>query len=148
MIPSLLGFILFIRGYTRLFLRTKSSKEKFIEMAKSQGCYTEATYVSRRIRYANRYANATSNRNDRYTVKYEYKVNGKIYYKKVLFQSEGSISCGYPLNIVVYFDKNNPRKAYCKEELDYGTHKSLGCFTDIAIAFIAMWFVNNILSYI
>lgn len=114
-----------LAGYIRLFFKRTTGKEKFIEKAKSAGHYTAGTIRKSKRSYGNDDSNNSYFRNDRIKVTYGYKVNGKEYQKRLLFQSPGCVSIDYPYEITVYFDPKNPAKAVCKEEIS--ADRSGGC---------------------
>lgn len=82
-------------------------------------------------------------KNDRYKIKYSYQVNGKTYYKKITFQSPGTVSTNYSYTIMVYYDKNNPKKAYTKIEGKRGD-----VFFSIAVSLIIILVIYNLLKLI
>lgn len=145
-IALVVGFILLVRGYIRLFSKNKSWKEKIMEKAKIRGDFTTARCVKTTIRRESYDASESDFlRNRLYIVKYEYEVEGKKYYKTLTYQNPGSVSCQYPVEITIYYDSKRPGKGYCINEIDEGTKKSFGCFSSIIFAFFVMWLIINIL---
>ncbi len=139
------GVIILVRGYMRLFKKDKGYRHKFISKAEKEGCFRSAKCIKTTIR-GNSFDSSKSQfiRNKAYFVTYEYEVDGQRYHKTLEYQDIGSVSCRYPVEVTVYFDKKNPKKAYCRNEVDAGTRKNMGCLWSILSAVFVMWLILNI----
>lgn len=143
-IAIVFGLIVFIYLFITKVLNNKNRINKFIEKCELEGTKTEATCVSTKLVLGNDESGNSYFKNDRYKVKYFYQVNGKTYYKKITFQSPGTVSTNYPYTIMVYYDKNNPKKAYTKIE----GKRSGGCFFSVAVSLIIILVIYNLLKLI
>lgn len=143
-IAVILFIITIILGYIRLFFPVKTRKHKFIEKAEAQGNHTTGTCIkSKRIRGNDE--SSGSNKHDRYKITYEYIVNGISYTKNVVFQCPG-ISPDYPYTITIYYNPNKPQKAVCKEDIDIGLHRNLGCLWTFVIGVIVFQLAYHLLK--
>ena len=105
---------------TATFYKTQKQKgskaHRLIQEATKQGCVVPGVAIKTSTRHGDRDADSSYYRYDLVTVKYEYEVEGKKYYKKMRFQSPGAFTTSYPQNVQIYYDATNPKKAACKEE--------------------------------
>ncbi len=140
--------IFLVKGYADLFRTKKSKKEIFMDRAKERGDFVEAVKCKSWIKPGDRNSNKQSRRTPTYIVTYEYFVGGERYTKTLHFQSPGMAGCDYPGKITVYYDRNNPKKAYSKNDINETVKKNAGCFGTILKGFIAMFLVIHGLGII
>lgn len=138
--------IVLVVCYIKLFLRGRSTNQKFIEKAKAQGNFTTATLVDNKLRSGNDESGNASFKNDRMKCTYEYKMNGISYKKKITFQSPGMVAVKFPYTITVYYDPENPSKSICKEEGSQGSQRTAGCLGTIALTAITFTVIYNLLK--
>lgn len=153
------GFIVFIYSFIRLFIYGKTQKQRFIEKAKEKGWVTEGIFVdfkrrtyTRRSRGRNRYRRKRYGykryRYDILTVKYEYFVNGKSYYKKLKFQIRKWDRAEFPHKVKVYFDPKNPKKAVCPQQATEAHQKENGCLLTILFTIATIKIVYELIKRI
>mgnify|MGYP004675663621 FL=1 len=147
-IALIAGAIVFVVCYIKLFLKGKSSRQRFIERAKEQGSFVTATLIDHKRRLGNDESGNSYFQNDRMKCTYEYKVNGITYKKKLTCQSPGLVSIKLPYEITVYYDPRNPAKSVCKEEASQGAQRSAGCLGTIIFAIVAFELAYNLLKLI
>lgn len=146
----IMGISLVITGIISYFVygRQKNKKTKnqlFIEKAASGGYCTVGVYVSSKVIRGIRESSNSVERSDTVKVKYRYVVNGITYYKQLTFLKEGRISVDSPLEIKVYYDPENPKKAVCPQEATRGMQVRSGCMTTMVITIITLTVVFNVL---
>lgn len=134
-IVATIFFSILLAGYIRLFFKRKTRKDKFIEKAKAAGHCATGIVVKNKIAFGNDESGNSYFRNDRMKVVYEYKVGGKAYRKKLVFQSPGMVSVQYPYQIDVYYNPKNPAKGVCKEEIS--EDRSGSCLGTILLAVVS-----------
>lgn len=139
LIPGIVGILVFIFCYFRLILFGKSRKQKFVEKAKENGNFVEGVFVDFRISRGSHESKNDAFGEDDYIVKYEYCVDGMKYYKKLRFNSGGSMTKCYPSKIMVYYNPNNPKKAIAGNEATAVQQKKSGCLTSFVVTGIVVW---------
>ena len=92
-----------------LIYKTKTLNERFVEKCRKCGTSTRAEAVKTRTFYKDRGDNARDGF-AKFIITWEYTVNGKIYKKTTLEQSNDGRG-GHEFYRTIYYDKNNPRKA-------------------------------------
>lgn len=149
----IMGISLVITGIVSLFtynrLKNKQTKnQKFIEKATRAGCYTSGHYETSKVILGVEGSSNVKYREDKLKVKYKYMVNGISYYKHVTFQSTGRVGTDFPVEIKVYYDPHNPKKAICPQEATKAMQVRSGCMTTIVITIITLIVVFNLLRTI
>ena len=86
-VALIVGAIVLVVCYIKLFLKGRSFNQRFVERAKAQGSFTTATLIDHKCRLGNDESGSSYFQNDRMKCTYEYKVNGTSYKKKMTFQS-------------------------------------------------------------
>lgn len=150
LICCLFGFIIAITGIVITIVRAasgKSKKEKFIENAKQNGCFTKAKAVFNKHHFGNDGHNSAAYGKDREIVVYEYTVNGKKYTKKIIYEHSGT-SSDYPYEITVYYNPKNPKKIVREGEVTKNSKAQVGCFTTIFVTILAMKGIVELLEYL
>lgn len=145
-IALIAGAIVLVLCFIKLFLRGRSTNQKFIEKAKAQGNFTTATLIDNKLRLGNDESGNANFKNDRMKCTYEYKINGISYKKKITFQSPGMVAVKFPYTITVYYDPKNPSKSICKEEASQGSQRTSGCLGTIALTAITFIVIYNLLK--
>lgn len=117
----LTGLALMVAGVVAYLSRniklgSVANRAKFIEKAKAAGNYTIGKYVDSKRLLGNRESSNLVYRSDTLKVKYCYQVNGIEYFKNLQFQSPGKIFIDFPVDVTVYYDPKNPKKAVCPNE--------------------------------
>ena len=120
-------------------------KRRFIEKAASGGYCTVGVYDSSKVIRGIRESGNSVERSDAVKVKYRYEVNGITYYKQLTFLKEGRISVDSPLEIKVYYNPRNPKKAVCPEEATKAMQVRSGCMTTMVIFVLALICVRYLL---
>ena len=146
----IMGISLAITGIISYFVygrqKTKKTKNQhFIEKAASGGYCTVGTYDSSKVIRGIRDSDNSVERSDTVKVKYRYEVNGITYYKQLTFLKEGRISVDSPLEIKVYYDPANPKKAVCPQEATKAMQVRSGCMTTMVITVITLVVVRGVL---
>lgn len=147
-IALIVGAIVLVICYIKLFIKGRSHNQKFIENAKEKGNYTTGKLIDNKLRLGNDESGNANFKNDRMKCTYEYIVNGVSYKKKITFQSPGMVAVKFPYTVTVYYDTKNPANSVCKEEATQGAQRSKGCFSTIALAAIAFMIIYNLLKLI
>lgn len=132
--------------YKKKFNKKGSKKNQFIESAKKKGCVTQGVAVSSKFQAGIRGHSNPTLRADSRTVKYEYRVDGKVYHKEMTFQSPGLTHVRYPDAVTVYYDRSNPRKAICPEEATKAQEVRAGGLGTIAVFIATLFVVINLLK--
>lgn len=138
------GILVFIYLFMKKIIKGESWKTNLIEKASKNNCFTQATCIDRKLHLGNDDSGNGTFKNDRMKVKYEYQVNGRKYYKKLNFQSPGCVSVNYPYTITVYYKKNNPKKAVCKNEIQQT--KETGCLIVFIVTIATILIVKQLLT--
>lgn len=125
-VAAVIGFIFFLIRY---FSKKPTKIQRFAEKAKENGCVQTAQAVSRRVNAGTGDISDPERMHTKVFVKYSYVVNGKDYIKSVMYKKGWSTSTDYPFEITVYYDKNNPKKAYSHFEVNSASanKKANGC---------------------
>ena len=131
--------------YKKKFNKSGSKKNQFIERSKKKGWVTQGVAVSNKFRGGIQGHSSPYMRADARTVKYEYRVDGKTYYKEMTFQSPGMTYVSYPDIVTVYYDRVNPRKAFCPEEATKAQEIKAGGLGAIGVFIATLFIVINIL---
>lgn len=147
-VALIVGAIVLVVCYIKLFLKGRSFNQRFVERAKAQGSFTTATLIEHKCRLGNDESGSSYFQNDRMKCTYEYKVNGTSYKKKMTFQSSGMVSIKFPYEITVYYDPKNPSKSVCQEEASQGSQRTAGCLGTIIFAVVAFEIAYNLLKLI
>lgn len=124
---------------------TPTRKQKFIEKSRQVGCCTTGYYESSKVILGVKESGNIKYREDKLKVKYKYIVNGIPYYKFITFQSTGRVGTDFPVDVKIYYDSNNPKKAICPQEATKAMQVRHGCMTTIVITVITLAIVFNFL---
>lgn len=99
------GFVIFVFFFIKSYLKGKSLKQRFVEKAEADGYVTEGVCIkTRRSLGTEKSGGFRAFKYDTLIVTYEYFVNRKSYYKKINYESPGSVSIDFPYKVAVYFD--------------------------------------------
>lgn len=129
-----------IFGYKYFVWGTYKRRMKFVEKAKENGCVAVATRV--RSQSKTETFMMVSPDKDAVKVTYEYEVDGKKYYKKVIFERPMHV----PWTITIYYAGHNPKKVVTSAELKFGQNsEQMGCITTILFAFLIFQIVGRAL---
>lgn len=132
---ALSAIYLFIRlVVVRKNTRTTRLKEK----AERDGTIVTATAIKKFYR-----ENDDETRTVGTHVIYEYVVDGKKYRRKLYFADDD-----YPLDITIYYDKSNPRKAIDGGDVSTEGQVANGCATTLIVPIIITILVRNLLRLI
>lgn len=123
--------------YNKWLKQRGSKKLRFIKAAKKAGNYTQGVKVDSKFYGGIRDHESRDVRNDSLVVKYKYIVNGISYFKKMEFQSPGSLVIKHPEIVTVYYDSRNPKKAVCPEEAD-STDEKQSRLVKVLLLFLAI----------
>ena len=145
-IALIVGAIVLVLCYVKLFLKGSSLNQNYIERAKAHGWFTTATLIDSKLRLGNDESGNAYFKNDRMKCTYEYRVNGIPYKKKIEFQSPGMVAVKFPYTITVYYDPKNPSKSVCREEASQGSQRTMGCLGTIVFSAIAFVIIYNLLN--
>lgn len=143
-ISLVIGFLVAVPCY-RWSRHKKSKKRLFIEKAQKAGNCVVGEYASSRVLPGDLSSSNPRHRESSEIVKYKYTVGGIDYYKSLRFQTKGVIGTDYPYRVNVYYDPNNPRKAFCLEEADPSQQIQSGCLTTIGMTILAMFISFHII---
>ena len=126
----------------------KTGKQRFIEKAKAAGNCTRGEYEDSEVSLGVADSNNSHFRNDTLIVKYRYTVDGLVYHKALPFQSPGRASIDFPSSVEVYYDPQNPKKAFCPEEATQAHQRRSGCLLSIGGTFIFLFLSFHLLRLI
>lgn len=93
---------------------------RFREKAKAHGCVTTGYFDKRRQRYSVEEINGNDYYHYTVTIRYKYTVDGAEYYTKVKYSHPNENKDAYlddPMQVTVYYDKQNPKKAYAASKV-------------------------------
>lgn len=120
----IIGTVLSVK-YTYL-----SRKVQFRERARAQGCATRGVCEKRRQSYSiSESPSGTETYYHTVTIKYKYTVDGVDYYKKVKYRHDSFDKDDHfddPMNINIFYDAGNPKKAYAESEVSDDAAKHSG----------------------
>lgn len=97
-----------------------SWRVRFREKAKAKGCVTTGYFAKRRRRYRVEEKNGDDFYHYVVTIKYKFTVNGADYYTKVKYHHQDQDRDPHlddPMQVTVYYDEANPKKAYAESKL-------------------------------
>lgn len=137
------GALLFVFLFVSVFLKGKTKGNRLMNNAKKNGCST----VGRAVKNDYRRFTGPEGRYRSEIVTYEYFVEGKRFEKKITFSDPGVV-INYPNQVEIFYDKNNPAKAYADVELTKNKQKQTGCYIAIVIPIIAIILIYNLLKLI
>ncbi len=140
------GFVVFVFCYFKIFWHGRSREQKFIEKAKEQGNFVEGNFVDYKISLGNESSKSARLRYDSYIVKYEYIVEGKKYYKKLVFRTKGNMRANYPYTITVYYDPKKPHKGVAGNQATNQVQKTRGCLVTVIITLVVIRVMIRILG--
>lgn len=118
MVVAAVAFILSLIFGTKLM--QFSWRVRFREKAKAKGCVTTGYFEKRRRTYQIEERNGVESYNYTVTIKYKYTVDGVEYYTKAKYYHENQNKDPYlddPMQVTVYYDEMNPKKAYPESKL-------------------------------
>ena len=130
--------VISITGYLRMFRKSPSRKQKFIETAKQKDNFATAFLVDTKYRYADRFSEDMRKQEDFCIAVYEYTVNGNTYQKKLRFDALGKNTPAVPRSITIYYDPHHPQKGICPNEATVAHRNSAGCFFTVVGAFFGI----------
>ena len=81
-VALIVGAIVLVVCYIKLFLKGRSFNQRFVERAKAQGSFTTATLIEHKCRLGNDESGSSYFQNDRMKCTYEYKVMGRLIKRK------------------------------------------------------------------
>lgn len=116
----------------------KTLNERFVEKCRKHGTVTRAEAIKTRTFYKDRGDNARDGF-AKFIITWQYMVNGKIYKKTTLEQSNNGRG-GYEVYRTIYYEKNNPRKAQFLK----AKSPVLGCLTGIIFWIIVIFLAIKI----
>jgi hypothetical protein len=132
--------------FNKNYKKKGSKNHQFIQRAEKKGCVVQGTAVSSEFRGGIYGHSSPYMRADARIVKYEYRVDGRVYYKKMTFQSPGMTHVSYPDTVKVYYDASNPAKAVCREEATKAQQIRSGGLATIGVFILTLFVVINILK--
>lgn len=130
-IGAVVGILVFITGAVCSTKLTHLSRRiKFRESAKAQGHIARGVCHKRRQSYSvSESPSGTETYRYVVTIKYKYTVDGMEYFKKVKYRHESFQENDHfddPLNINIFYDGNDPKRAYAESELSEEAVKHTG----------------------
>lgn len=137
-VAFLCGVATFVYLFVTKFIKGNTKAVKFKAKSEQDGCVTEAKAVKFDYR---RHIGEDERRNS-CIVTYEYFVDNVRYTKKLEFQDVFA-TITYPDSVMIYYSKQNPRKAYDELELrpdrqkQYAFHLSL--IAPIVVIEVVYW---------
>lgn len=131
--------------YIKMLFLSSAGDPRFVAKAKAKGNVTSGNYVS------GKYSQRTDHRGERYfdtryTVKYQYQVGGKSYYKKLKYYAEHGCGVEYPHQITIYYDANHPKRAKAESEVTPSARGAKGCIVSIVAPLVVMKVVDLLLG--
>lgn len=126
----------------------KTKKQKLVDKAKAAGTVTVGHCVDSRLNFGDRGNSDADLANDSVVVKYIYTVNGRDYYKTMQYRNNGSLRKDHPINVYIYYDAGNPKKAVCQEEVTAMANVRSGCLTTIGTFIVTLFCVFHLLRFL
>lgn len=125
-----------------------SPRQRFIDKARENGCYTTASRVGISIKHGDHSSGDPAKRHDMGYCVFRYTVDGKSYEKNVAIWSKSLMGGGYPYEVTMYYDPKKPKKAYCIYDVENNTYQGCGCVFCILSGYAAAFVTNIILSFL
>lgn len=137
---------------TRVFYKNVMSgntkKQRFVDRAKHCGCVTKGTVVKTKMMFGDSSSDDPRVSEERMLVVYNYMVDGTTYEKAVVFQEPGSVRVKYPNEIVIYYDRSNPKKNVASVDVTAEKRRESGCLSSLVVFIICLFFVFRLLRFL
>lgn len=133
-------------GYYKKVMGGNSKHDRFVEKAKRNGCVTTGVCVDTEYLSGDPDAKSLEGRSGAIEAKYQYRVEGVTYKKKLLFRNPGSMHIEHPKTIEIYYDVHNPKKAVSPVEFSTATRYQTGCLGAVGVWIVLTAIMINVLK--